>query len=63
MADLSGYNPSLLRDFLTRKQLAVELDVCVRTIERFEDRGLPVLRLGRRPLYDPEAVRKWILGQ
>lgn len=63
MANCSETESRVLKGFLTRKQLAEELDVCTKTIENFEGRGLPVIRLGRRPLYDPEAVREWIRKQ
>jgi hypothetical protein len=60
---MSQFRLGLLKDLMTRKQLAAELDVCTKTVERFEERGLPTVRLGRRPLYDRAAVRQWILAQ
>jgi phage terminase Nu1 subunit (DNA packaging protein) len=64
MAKRPDDSESILKGFRTRKQLAEDLDVCTKTVQRLEERGLPVIRLiGRRPLYDPAAVREWIRKQ
>lgn len=47
--------------FLKRPQLAAELSKTERTIIRWEHAGLPVIRVGMTRLYDPAAVREWLL--
>ena len=34
-----------------------------RTIQRWEEQGLPVIRRGRLRLYDITAVRAWLRGE
>ena len=63
MATKRRTSKTLLNGLLTREQLAADLEVSTRTIIRFEDRGLPTIRLGIQRLYDPDAVREWIRKQ
>ena len=53
---------ALLSDYLTRKELAAELNVTTRTIARWQTQadGLPHTRLGGRPLFKISSVLEWI---
>lgn len=42
------------------EQLAEELNVCVRTVQRWRKRGLPVHKVGRIPFFYWSEVNKWI---
>lgn len=46
---------------LTRAQLAIDLHCSGRTIIRRERAGMPVIRLGMMRMYNPTAVREWLL--
>ncbi len=52
----------LLENYLTREQLAAELEVSPRTIARWHDHpdGLPCTTMGQRILYRKSAVLAWI---
>jgi hypothetical protein len=52
----------ILGDFLTEKELAIEIGRSVRHIKRWRTQGLgpPFCRIGRTPVYRVEAVRDWI---
>lgn len=52
----------LLDGLMRREALCQELDVTPRTIRRFEVRGMPFVKVGNLRLYDPMAVRVWILS-
>jgi hypothetical protein len=56
--------PGLLSGYLTRPQLATELNRTIRTLERWEwERiGPAVTRVGKTPMYRIEAVRAWLTG-
>jgi Helix-turn-helix len=55
----------LLKDYLSREQLAAELRKSVKTLVRWEndDKGPPVTRMGRDPLYYRPSVEKWLRSQ
>jgi hypothetical protein len=53
---------SITAGLATRQQLAAELHCSERTIIRREHQGMPVIRLGTLRLYNPEAVRAWIMA-
>lgn len=55
----------ILEDYLTREQLAAELNVTERTIFRWQSLpdGLPVTALGGRVLYRRASVRAWVEGR
>jgi hypothetical protein len=57
--------PRLLDDYLTREQLAAELDKCIRTLDRWHAMriGPPRVTIGRVPLYTRESVAAWIQKQ
>ncbi len=46
---------------LIRPQIASDLDCSERTIIRREHAGMPVIRVGMLRLYNPAAVREWLL--
>ena len=52
---------SVLAGLLTRASLSDELRKSERTLIRWEHAGMPVIRVGMTPLYDPAAVRAWLL--
>ena len=54
--------PGLLEGYVTRSQLAAELNVCNRTVSRYENQpsGLPSLTIGGRKMYRLETVRRWL---
>ncbi len=52
---------SITAGLFTRSQLAINLDCSERTILRREHAGMPVIRLGMMRLYNPVAVREWLL--
>jgi hypothetical protein len=56
---------NLLTDFLTQDEVAAELNVCKRTLDRWRrlDEGPPVTKLGRRILYRRTSVQKWLAAQ
>jgi phage terminase Nu1 subunit (DNA packaging protein) len=60
---VENWHPSVLDGFAERKQLAKDLRRCERTIKRWEDQGLPVIRRGKMRLYDIERVRAWLRGE
>jgi hypothetical protein len=47
----------------TRKQGAARANVSVRTFIRFEERGMPVIKIGRIKRYDPAEDMPWIRGE
>jgi hypothetical protein len=55
----------ILADFLTRSELAVQLDCNERTLDRWEllGTGPPRTYLGRAVLYRRSAVMEWIASQ
>lgn len=53
---------SVIAGLQSRKLTASQLGVHERTIARWEDQGLPVIKVGQLRLHDPAAVRSWLLG-
>jgi hypothetical protein len=53
---------SVMAGLLTRSGLASELDCSDRTIIRYEHAGMPVIRVGIMRLYNPLAVRDWLMS-
>lgn len=62
MPTSSDDSNSVLSGYLTREELARDLHITVRTLERWEAlrTGPPVVRLGRRPMYCAESVAAWL---
>ena len=56
--------PALLDGMVDRPGLQAQLpgNPSQRTIQRWEQQGLPVIRRGRLRLYDIAAVRAWLRG-
>ncbi len=52
---------SVLAGLLNREQLGADLGKSERTLIRWEHTGMPVIRVGMTRLYDPAAVRSWLL--
>ena len=54
--------PSVLADYLTRSELAAQLDITVRTLQQWQkDRtGPPLTMIGQRTFYRVGAVRDWL---
>ena len=52
---------SITAGLATRQQLATDLHCSERTIIRREHQGMPVIKLGMLRLYNPAAVRGWLL--
>jgi hypothetical protein len=53
---------TVLSEYLTPAELADELGICKRTLDRWHASrtGPPRVTLGRRPLYRRDAVADWI---
>ena len=50
----------ITKNYTDRPALAKGLKCSVRTIARYEKRGLPSLMVGGRKLYSLDAVAKWL---
>ena len=55
----------LLDNWMTREQLAEELDVSIDTLARWQSQriGPPSVKMGRRTLYRREAVQQWMVSR
>jgi phage terminase Nu1 subunit (DNA packaging protein) len=55
----------ILSEFLTKEQLAAELGVNLRTLDRWAVLGIgpPRTRVGRKILYRRSSVSRWLLAQ
>jgi hypothetical protein len=55
----------LLKDYLSREQLAAKLDKTEKTLVRWErdGKGPPVTRMGRDVLYSIPSFEKWLKTQ
>ena len=53
---------TILAEYITPEELAGELGVCKRTLDRWQASrsGPPRVTVGRRPLYRREAVTQWL---
>ncbi len=52
---------SVLAGLLSSENLALQFGKSTRTVIRWERQGMPVIKLGMTRLYDPVAVRAWLL--
>ncbi|OUS03987.1 transcriptional regulator [Rhodobacterales bacterium 52_120_T64] len=59
------HSKALLAGWISRKELAGELDLAVDTLARWEARrvGPPCVRAGRKVLYRRSAVQDWLQAQ
>lgn len=57
--------PGLLDDWISRYELALELELSVDTLERWQNRRIgPVcIRIGRKVLYRRAAILEWLREQ
>jgi hypothetical protein len=57
--------PTLLDDYLTEPELAVELKLAAITLTkwRLAKIGPPVTRMGKKVLYRRSSVRQWLASQ
>ena len=55
----------LLTDFLPRREAAAELEVCERTLDRWQKLGAgpPVTRVGRDVFYRRSSSLSWLAAQ
>ncbi len=55
----------ILKDYISRDQLAEQIGKSVKTLVRWEldGRGPPVTRIGRDVLYFKPSVEKWLRSQ
>jgi hypothetical protein len=53
---------TVLSEYLTQAELAGQLGVCKRTLDRWwaARRGPPRVTIGRRPMYRRKAVTEWL---
>lgn len=56
---------TILEGYLSREQLAAELNVTTRTLWRWQNEadGLPYTRIGNQLYYRIESVRNWIAAR
>jgi hypothetical protein len=50
---------SSVSNLLTRKEMAEKLRICLATLNKHTNEGLPSKRVGKRRLYDPFEVAKY----
>jgi excisionase family DNA binding protein len=55
---------TVLAPYLTVAELADQLQICKRTLDRWHAarRGPPRVEIGRRPLYRRQAVEEWLIA-
>jgi hypothetical protein len=55
-------NTNILDGYLDRVECAKQLDVTVRTLERWESlrEGPPITKIGRKSVYSIASLRKWL---
>jgi len=58
----AGMSPAVLNDYLSRSELAQELNICERTLIRWTAFGEapPVKKIGRKPMYRRASVAAWL---
>jgi hypothetical protein len=56
---------TVLAAYLSPEELADELQICKRTLDRWHAarRGPPRVEIGRRPMYRREAVTQWLIAR
>jgi excisionase family DNA binding protein len=55
---------TVLQDYMTPSELAAQLGVCVKTLDRWraDGAGPPVTKVGRKLLYRRASVTAWLQG-
>jgi predicted DNA-binding transcriptional regulator AlpA len=58
----TGQLPSLLDEYLMRKEAAAALGICPMTLDRWRraGKGPPITKLGRQVLYSKTSIRAWL---
>lgn len=54
--------PTILAGLIADEECARQLHCSVRTIDRYRGAGMPTIVLGKRVLFDPAAVREWVMS-
>lgn len=49
-----------MTDFMTQKECAKEFNICENTLRSWRQKGLPVVKIGRRNYYEKEAISKFL---
>jgi hypothetical protein len=54
---------TVLSGYQTEEELSIDLDVCVRTLRRWDARrvGPPRVLVGRKPMYRRDGVKEWLI--
>lgn len=60
-----GWEDGILSEYISPEQLALELDISTRTLDRWASlrEGPPRTRLGKRILYRRESFSAWLLAR
>ena len=60
-----GRGSTILSEYMTPQELAEELGICKRTLDRWHASrsGPPRLTVGRKPFYRRSSVEAWLLGR
>jgi hypothetical protein len=61
-ADIARIKGELFRGQLDDSMIQAALDISTPTLNRYVSNGMPCYRIGRRRLFDIEAVRYWMLS-
>jgi hypothetical protein len=62
MTSQSEPSRNITTGLIDRAEVAAELKCGERTILRYEHSGMPVVKIGKLRLYEPAAVREWLLA-
>lgn len=54
--------PTILAGLIADDECARQLHCSVRTIDRYRAAGMPAIVLGKKVLFDPGAVREWVMS-
>ena len=55
--------PTILHGLLTLDEVAQEANCSLRTVQRWIERGLPVIKIGNLQRIRPESAREWFVSQ
>lgn len=59
MASSELFSPEPPARLVDRPEIARQIGCSIRTVLNYEDEGMPVIRQGRKRLYDLKRVRAW----
>ncbi len=54
--------PNILAGLIPDEECARQLHCSIRTLDRYRAAGMPTIILGKKVLFDPSAVREWVLS-